>query len=66
MSLHDSGSSGCAGYVHVYRGDAPERLMRRIAELEAEHARLLAALPAHQRAHFRQRHASASSVPGVR
>ena len=46
--------------------DAPERLMRRIAELEAEHARLLAALPAHQRAHFRQRHASASSVPGVR
>ena len=54
-----------AGYVHVYKGEAPERLMRRIAELEAEHARLLAALPAHQRAHFRQRHASASSVPGV-
>ena len=49
----------------MYKREAPERLMRRIAELEAEHARLLAALPAHQRAHFRQRHATASSVPGV-
>ena len=54
-----------AGYVHVYREEAPERLMRRIADLEAEHARLLAALPASQRSHFRQRHASASAVPGV-
>lgn len=53
------------GYVHVYGRDAPERLMRRIADLEARHARLLAALSPHQRSHFRQRHKAASSVPGA-
>ena len=53
------------GYVHVYGRDASERLMRRIADLEARHARLLAALSPHQRGHFRQRHKAASSVPGA-
>lgn len=51
--------------MHVYGQDAPEQLMKRIASLEGEHERLLEALLPHQRSHFRHRHASASSVPGV-
>jgi hypothetical protein len=53
------------GYVHVYGRAAPEQLIEHIADLEARHARLLAALSPHQRGHFRQRHAAASSVPGA-
>ena len=54
-----------AGYVHLFAGDAQLQLVKRIAEFEQRHARLLAQLPQDVRQKFSRRHAAASEVPGV-
>jgi hypothetical protein len=54
----------CAGYVHLYGRDAQLHLVKRIADFEQRHARLLARLPEGVRHKFRRRHAAASEVPG--
>jgi hypothetical protein len=53
-----------AGFVWLYGRDAQLKLVELISELEAEHARLLAALDAPTRARYWTRHADASAQPG--
>ncbi|CAL8468971.1 g8512 [Coccomyxa elongata] len=52
------------GYVHLHGSHAQLAMIDRIAELEAQHAALLAQLPHETRQKFRRRHAEASEAPG--
>lgn len=52
------------GYVHLHGSSAQLALIDRIAELEAQHAALLALLPDQTRQKFQRRHAEASEAPG--
>lgn len=53
------------GYVHLHGSRAQLALIDRIAELEAQHAALLAQLPDDMRQKFRRRHAEASEASGM-
>ena len=57
--------TGHAGYVHLFGAEAELKLVQQISRLEAEHRRLLCALPAAVQACFHARHRQASAVPGA-